>query len=125
MKFEHRSQPLLTTVQFIMRLARSAGVAVVVIATALMIGILGYHYLAKLAWIDALVDASMILSGMGPVNELHTSAGKIFAACYALFSGVVFLGVAAILLGPAIHRLLHRFHLEADEARDRQQQNAP
>ncbi len=119
MRFEHRSQPILSRVQFLLRLIRSTGAAIAVISTALTIGILGYHYLAKLAWIDALVDASMILSGMGPVNELHTTAGKIFAACYALFSGVVFLGVAAILLGPLLHRLLHRFHLEVAESKEK------
>ena len=68
-------------------------------------------------WIDALLNASMILSGMGPVNELRTTGGKIFATCYAIFSGVAFLSIVAIFLAPAIHRFLHRFHLEAERER--------
>jgi hypothetical protein len=84
------------------------------IAGALGIGILGYHYFEGLPWIDALVNAAMILGGMGPINELHTNGGKVFAACYALFSGLAFIVIMAVLFAPAVHRFLHRFHLESE-----------
>lgn len=77
----------------------------------------GYHYFEKLSWLDSFLNAAMILGGMGPVNVLHTRAGKIFAGCYALFSGIVFLAVAGLLFAPLVHRLLHRFHLEYDSER--------
>lgn len=128
MKYEHRTQRIIPLRRFIRRLARSAGIAGAIILTALAAGICGYHFLGGLAWIDALVDASMILSGMGPVNELHGTPGKLFAAAYALFSGMVFLTVAAVLFAPVVHRLLHRFHLEAaseDEDERRTQRRKP
>ncbi len=81
-------------------------------AGSLALGVLGYHLLAGLSWLDALVNASMILTGMGPVNPIETAAGKLFASLYALFSGVAFLTIVAVLLAPAVHRFLHRFHLE-------------
>jgi hypothetical protein len=73
---------------------------------------LGYHCLGKLNWVDSLLNASMILGGMGPVDTLHSTAAKIFASCYALFSGLVFIGVASLIVVPFAHRLLHRFHLD-------------
>ena len=82
------------------------------IAVALGVGVLGYHYFARLAWIDSLVNASMILGGMGPVDPLPSTAAKVFASCYALFSGVAFIGIAGVMLAPFAHRLLHRFHIE-------------
>jgi hypothetical protein len=82
------------------------------ITVSLLIGILGYHYLEGLSWIDSLVNASMLLGGMGPVNQLHTTAGKIFASFYALFSGMVLLVAVSILIAPIFHRFLHHFHLE-------------
>lgn len=114
--YESKRQPLLPRDLWIQRLARTLSLAGGIIVTALGIGVLGYHFLAHLAWIDALVDASMILSGMGPVNPLTNDAGKVFASCYALFSGLVFIGVAGLLIAPWAHRLLHRMH--ADEADD-------
>jgi hypothetical protein len=118
--YEHRTDPLLPSSAFLRRLASHAGVAIVVILGSLVIGILGYHFLEGLAWIDALVNASMILGGMGPVDALHTNAGKLFAAFYALYSGMIFLVAASIIVAPVFHRILHHFHLEAamDEARD-------
>lgn len=77
-----------------------------------MIGILGYHIFEGLPWIDSLLNASMILGGMGPVNELKTEAGKIFASLYALFSGIVFIAAASILVAPVFHRFLHKFHIQ-------------
>jgi hypothetical protein len=113
--FEHRRQPLLSGLAFLFRMARSAGVAVGIVLAGLGLGVLGYHELEGLSWLDALVNAAMILSGMGPVDQLHTNSGKVFAALYALFSGFLFLTIAAILLGPVFHRMIHRFHLGADE----------
>lgn len=112
MRYERHHQPLLTRGKFILRVARSFAVASGIVAVALTIGILGYHEIAGFAWIDALVDASMILSGMGPVNPLTTTAGKFFASGYALFSGIVFLAISAIVIAPMLHRLIHRFHLD-------------
>ena len=85
------------------------------IGFSLFIGIAGYHWLAGLKWIDALLDASMILGGMGPVSELHTTGAKLFASLYALFSGMVFIGIIGLVLAPLAHRMLHRFHLDDDD----------
>ena len=81
-----------------------------VIGVSLLLGILGYHFVARFSWIDSLLNASMILSGMGPVKNLNSDAAKVFASCYALFSGVVFISATGILLAPMFHRVLHRFH---------------
>jgi len=83
---------------------------------SLAIGMLGYHFLEGIPWVDSLLNAAMILGGMGPVNELHTTAGKLFASFYALYSGVIFVVVASVLFVPVVHRFLHRFHLEADNS---------
>jgi hypothetical protein len=112
--FEHRSQPLLPKAAYLLRVTFHASVAFAIVVGSLAIGIIGYHSLEGLSWIDSTLNAAMILGGMGPVNELHTTRGKLFASCYALFSGVVFLVVAGVLFAPMIHRLLHKFHLETD-----------
>jgi hypothetical protein len=98
--------------EFYRRLGRSVAVGVVLIAFSLSIGIVGYHVFAGLSWIDAFLDASMILSGMGPVGELHSSTAKIFAGCYALYSGIALISTAGVILAPVVHRALHKFHLE-------------
>lgn len=112
--FEHYRQPLLPRSAFLLRQVRHAAIAFGIVLGSLVMGILGYHVFEGLPWIDALVNAAMLLGGMGPVNELHTTAGKLFAAFYALYSGVIFLLVAGVLLAPVIHRFLHRFHLEIE-----------
>lgn len=84
------------------------------IGFALGIGVLGYHYLGELPWIDALVNASMILGGMGPVDPIKSHVGKLFASGYALFSGLLFIGAASLVLTPFVHRVMHRLHLEED-----------
>lgn len=110
--YERSDHPLMSRSKFLRRVARHfAGVAIF-IAVALGIGVLGYHYIGRLAWIDALVNASMILGGMGPVDPLPSTAAKVFASGYALFSGLAFIGIAGVMLAPFAHRLLHRFHLE-------------
>jgi len=92
----------------------SLGIALGMIAVALSIGISGYHWIAGFNWIDSLLEASMILGGMGPVNPLTTDAAKVLASLYALFSGLVFIGIMGVVLTPAAHRLLHKFHLESE-----------
>jgi hypothetical protein len=118
--YEHRNEPLLPRSAFLQRLASHAGIAVGIVAGSLVIGILGYHFLEGLEWIDSLVNAAMILGGMGPVDALHTIAGKLFAAFYALYSGIVFLLAVGIIFAPVFHRILHHFHLETgtDDAKD-------
>ena len=110
--YEHRSQPLLPRPLFVRRVLGHALMALVVIAGSLVIGILGYRFAEGLSWLDSLLNASMILGGMGPADALHTTAGKLFASFYALFAGLVFVVVIGILVAPAFHRFLHRLHLE-------------
>ena len=114
--FEHHRQPLLTPREFIFRQFIYLFAAMGIIAGSLVLGILGYHFFENLPWIDALVNAAMILGGMGPVNELHTIAGKLFASFYALYSGIIFLVSVGVILAPLYHRFLHRFHLEIEDA---------
>jgi len=85
-----------------------------IVAVALLIGILGYHLIARLSWIDSLLNASMILTGMGPVDPMKDTASKLFASAYALFSGVVFLSAVGIVLSPVFHRIIHAFHMDDD-----------
>ncbi len=99
---------------FFRRLARHGCLGLGIVAVALGIGILGYHLSEGLGWLDSLLNASMILGGMGPVNELHNVAGKWFASLYALFSGVVFLAMCGVIFAPVVHRFLHKFHLETE-----------
>ena len=110
--YERHHQQLLSTKNFIKRLLKNIIIALVIILISLLIGMTGYHYTESMPWIDAYVNASMILSGMGPVATLHSTAGKAFAGTYALFSGVIFLVVIAVLLAPLFHRFLHKFHLQ-------------
>ena len=110
-KFEHHLQPLLPASEYYRRLAGSAGMAVAILAVSLALGMLGYHLSEHLTWTDSFLNASMILGGMGPVTELRTEAGKLFAGVYALYSGVIFLLAVGVLFAPVVHRIMHRFHL--------------
>src|ERR1700730_16623276 len=110
--YEHRTHRLLSPAEFLKSGVRHGLVAFGFLAFGLGIGVVGYHYLAHLAWIDSLLNASMILGGMGPVDPLTTSTAKLFASFYALFSGLMFIGIASVLLAPFLHRLLHRVHPE-------------
>jgi hypothetical protein len=115
--YERRKQPLLSRLEFSKRVGRHSLVALGVLVFGLGIGVLGYHWLAHLNWIDSLLNASMILGGMGPVGDpLPTNAAKIFASFYALFSGLAFVGIVSVLLAPFVHRMLHRFHAEERES---------
>lgn len=112
--YEHRKQPLLSLPKFTRRVIRHLILAFLFLAFGLGIGVLGYHFLGKLNWIDSLLNASMILGGMGPVDPLHSSTAKIFASFYALFSGLAFIAIASVIVAPFAHRLLHRFHLDKE-----------
>ena len=115
LRFERRSDPLAPTSIFVRRLLASLGIALSLIAVALSIGIAGYHILGRFNWIDSLLEASMILGGMGPVNELPNNAVKIFASAYALFSGLMFIAIMGIVLAPVVHRILHKFHVDESD----------
>jgi len=110
--FENKYQPLAPPKVFMNRLMKMASIAFLATMVCLLIGILGYHYIAHLAWIDALHNASMILSGMGPVANIDNVAGKLFSSAYALFSGVAFITNIGIFLSPVVHRFLHKIHIK-------------
>ena len=113
--YEKRRHPLATKKTYIQRLGRSFILATVFMVASLLLGVAGYHFIGNLPWIDALVNASMILGGMGPVDVIKNDAGKLFTSFYALYSGVSFLTAFSILMAPALHRLLHKFHLDRDD----------
>lgn len=115
--FEHHSEPLLPRRLFVFRIIGHAAMALAIILAALAVGMFGYRYLDSLGWLDSFLNAAMILGGMGPVNELHSSAAKLFAGIYALFSGIVFVGVTGIIIVPIAHRLLHTLHLDGRHKR--------
>ncbi|MEI6106919.1 MAG: hypothetical protein WCR49_07865 [Opitutae bacterium] len=112
--FEHHTQKLLPRREFVHRLGWSLAAGGGLIAFSLSIGMLGYHFLGGLAWIDAYLDAAMILSGMGPLSPLHNEAAKLFAGIYAIYCGIALLATTGVILAPVIHRSLHKFHLEWD-----------
>ena len=114
--FEHRTDPLASRSAFARRMALSFVWAGATILAALGAGVCGYRWIAGFGWIDALLNASMILGGMGPVDRLSTTGAKLFASAYAIFSGLVFISVIGIILGPVFHRIIHKFHLDEDEA---------
>lgn len=112
---EKKHHALLPRKKFFLKLGRSIIIGWLVILIALFIGICGYHYFEKMSWVDAFVNAAMILSGMGPLGTLSTQAGKIFAGCYALFSGLAFIVIIGIIFAPVIHRFFHAIHLDYDK----------
>ena len=111
-QYERRGRPLIGFRSFLVRLAHHGGLAIALIAASLLLGAAGYRWTEGMGWTDAFLNAAMILAGMGPVDRLATEGGKLFATFYALFSGVVFLVAVGVLLAPALHRVLHRFHLD-------------
>jgi hypothetical protein len=123
--FEHKTQRLLSGFQFFLRLVRSASIAFGLVLVSLFMGAVGYHTFARLAWIDPILNAAMILTGMGPVNPMETTAGKLFATGYALYSGVIFLTLAAVLFAPVLHRIIHSFHLQIEEDDPAGEQTGP
>jgi hypothetical protein len=110
-KFERRSQPVLSRRLFLRRLAKHGGYAAVLVITSTVVGVAGFHFAAHQASIDALLNTTMLLGGMGPVGDIQSAGGKIFASFFALYAGLVFIVVTALLTTPILHRLLHKFHI--------------
>ena len=110
--FERKHEKLAPPSVFAKRMAVSAAEAAGLAGAVLLAGIMGYHWIAGFGWVDSLLEASMILGGMGPVNQLPNQAAKVFASGYALFSGLVFIALIGIILAPISHRMLHKFHME-------------
>jgi hypothetical protein len=116
LEFEKSGDPLLPLEQFWVRLARGIASGLALIGGSLLIGVIGYHALGGLGWIDSILNASMILTGMGPVDRMSSVGAKLFASAYAIFSGVAFLTSVGVLFAPIFHRFMHRFHLDEDGA---------
>jgi hypothetical protein len=114
MSFEKANDGLLPSKSFYARVIGSFGTTLIIVAFSLAIGSGGYAYFGGLSWVDAILNAAMILTGMGPVDKMITTSGKLFATFYALYSGIAFLSMMAIIIAPILHRFLHRFHLEDD-----------
>ena len=108
--YEPRHTPPLPGYRFVWRVILHAVSSACLLAFSLLLGIIGYEYFEKLPWLDAFLNSAMLLGGMGPVNAPQTHDGKVFAGLYALYAGLVFLIVVAILLTPVVHRILHKFH---------------
>ena len=114
MRFEGRHDRPLSRAQFMRRMARHVGLSTILVTGSLVLGVLGYTTFGHLSPIDALLNSAMLLGGMGPVGPIEGTAAKLFATAFALYSGLIFLLVAAILLAPVFHRVLHYFHWKAD-----------
>jgi len=114
-RYERRHQRPLESRHFYGPFLKHSGVAATLMVFSLLLGMSGYVYFESLTWTDAFLNSAMLLGGMGPVNPIRTEGGKLFAGCYALYSGLVFLIAAGILGAPVVHRLLHRFHWEVSE----------
>jgi hypothetical protein len=112
-EFEHRSQPVIKPRQFLLRLAYSTSIGLALIAVSLLAGMIGYHRLEHLDWLDSFLNASMLLGGMGPLHNPETTGGKLFAGIYALYCGLAVIAVAGLMLAPVAHRLLHKLHVES------------
>ena len=112
MEYEKSDEPLLPRSSYYWRVFGSFGATLIIVLFSLALGSVGYAYFGELSWDDALLNAAMILTGMGPVDRMTTTAGKLFATFYALYSGIAFLSMMAIVMAPVLHRFLHRFHLE-------------
>ena len=111
--FEHHTEPLLPFESYVQRIIKSFILGFALIVVSLFAGMAGYHFLENLSWIDSFANAAMILSGMGPLAQPQTVAGKLFAGLYALYSGLAVLIIAGVMFAPTVHRFLHRFHLES------------
>jgi len=116
LRFEKRSEKLLETRAYIRRQAIFVLIALGFLTFSLVIGMMGYHYFENLPWLDAFLNAAMIMGGMGPVNALTTDAGKLFAGSYALYSGLGLLATLGVIVAPLLHRLFHYFHMDASES---------
>ena len=121
---ERKGQPLAPPAVFARRVWRNARAAALIAGFSLALGAAGYHYLGGLPWLDGLLNAAMILTGMGPVDPMRTAAGKLFATFYALYSGIAFLTMMAVLMAPLYHRFIHDFHLQSEAGEDREDEAA-
>ena len=115
MIFEHHLKPLLTTRQFLHRQLIAVAISFALLLVWILLGMLGYHILADLPWVDAFLNTAMIVGGMGPVDLLPSDAAKIFAGVYAILSGVILLSSFWVLAAPLFHRFLHKFHLDIED----------
>ena len=115
LRYERKNEPIVSREVFLRRLGRNATVALSIIGVSLVVGIIGYRTLEGMGWIDAFLESAMLLGGMGPIHAPLTVAGKIFAGVYALYSGILVIGTAGIILAPIFHRVLHNLHVEDDE----------
>jgi len=115
--YEHRDEPLLSRRLFAMRMLRHAAAGLVLVTGSVILGMLGYHHFAQETWIDAFVNATMLLGGMGQVGDVVTTSGKVFSGLYSLYSGMVFLVLIGTMLTPVFHRVLHRFHWDTEQRR--------
>jgi hypothetical protein len=116
MLLERRYQPLISRREFAWRYLRWGSVGAAILIVSLAYGVCGYHFLEHIPWIDSLLNASMILGGMGPVDTLHTTAGKLFASFYALYSGLLLISLTGMMLTPMVHRFMHKFHIEESKS---------
>src|SRR3954468_1333566 len=123
--YERKYEPLLPNRRFLFRVLHSVLCAGAFVLPSWALGILGYHFFESLSWLDATLNAAMILTGMGPVNTIQTVGGKLFASFYALFSGVVFITTAGVLLAPLAHRVIHHFHLEMEPKQTQREKYKP
>lgn len=114
-RYERKDEPVVSREVFLRRLGRNATVALSIIAVSLLGGIIGYRFLESMEWIDAFLESAMLLGGMGPIHAPTTVLGKLFAGVYALYSGILVIGTAGIILAPIFHRVLHSLHVEDDE----------
>jgi hypothetical protein len=112
-RLETRFRPLAPRDVYLRRVVVSLGLGVALIAISLAVGMAGYHGFEQITWLDAFLNASMILSGMGPLLSPHSVGGKLFAGFYALYSGLAVILIAGVMFAPVVHRFLHRFHVEA------------
>lgn len=115
--YEHRQQPLVSWHRFLLRFARHVAGASLLVLVSLAMGMLGYHAFERLSWVSSFLNSAMLLGGMGPVDAPRTTDGKLFAGIFALYAGLVFIVVGGFLMAPVLHRILHRLHLEDDEAK--------
>ena len=116
--FEHLSEPVATRDRFFRRLGANVGLALIFIVVSLAVGMAGYHWLGGLGWVDSFLNAAMILSGMGPVDTLQGDAAKLFAGFYAIYSGLLVVATAALIVAPIMHRALHRLHVKDEQDPD-------
>lgn len=114
---EHKSKPVLSPPEFAIRMGKMLLIALALIGASLAIGIVGYMHFVQLSFVDAFLEAAMILGGMGPVAQMPNDAAKLFAGFYALYSGLMIIGIMGVVLGPVVHRVLHVFHVDTDDVK--------